>query len=143
MWYRTKSQNNFLFMLNPRHVLVAYFFPLEHYANQLPLISQLSHSDIAPFRLICDPWLDIQKASYFLRSSLVDQLYKKGVYFYSFVTKSNQASINIHPNVFNSFYRTITHVHDFSRSKINSFCSTPTSPTHRQLKHYKLQNEQN
>ena len=37
-----------------------------------------------------DPRLDAYTASHFLYSSLVDQLYAKGVYFYSFVTKSNQ-----------------------------------------------------
>ena len=43
----------------------------------------------------------------------------------------------------NNFYRTFRHVHDFSRPQINPFCTRPTSPTHRQSKHYKLQNEQN
>ena len=90
-----------------------------------------------------DPQLDVQKASCFLRSTLVDQLYAKGVYFCSFLTKSNQACTKFHPNAFKNFYRTVTHVHDFSRSQINPFCNRPTSSTNQQLKHYKLQNEQN
>ena len=36
-----------------------------------------------------DPRLDIQIASYFLHSSLVNQLYAQGVYLCSFVTQSN------------------------------------------------------
>ena len=39
---------------------------------------------------LSDPRLDIQTASHFLHSSLVGQLYAKGVYLYRFVTKSNQ-----------------------------------------------------
>ena len=48
--------------------------------------------------------------SHFVHSSLVDQLYVKEVYFCSFVTKSNNLvyyAPNIHPNVFDSFHRTV------------------------------------
>ena len=45
----------------------------------------------------------------FLHYSLVDQLYAKEVCFCSFVTKPNQASTKYSPDVFNSFYRTVTH----------------------------------
>ena len=45
----------------------------------------------------------------FLHYLPVDQLYAKEVYFCSFVTKSNQVSTSNSPDVFNSFYRTITH----------------------------------
>ena len=49
-------------------------------------------------------------ASKFLHSLLlVDQLYARKVYFCKFVTKLNQACINIQQNVFNSFYWTVTH----------------------------------
>ena len=41
--------------------------------------------------------------------SLVDQLYAKEVYFCSFVIKFNQAFTKYSPDVFNSFYRTVTH----------------------------------
>ena len=37
-----------------------------------------------------DPSLDIHTAFHFLHSSLADQLYAKGVYFCSFVTKFNE-----------------------------------------------------
>ena len=81
-------------------------------------------------RSMSDPRLDIKTAPHFLRSPLVDQLYAKGVYFCSFVTKCNQACTK-YSNSFNSFYRTITHVHDFSRPQIR--LSTPRQhhpPTH-------------
>ena len=49
-------------------------------------------------------------ASHFVHSSLVDELYAKEVYFCNFVTKCNnpvQHAPNIHPNVFNSFHKTV------------------------------------
>ena len=49
-------------------------------------------------------------ASHFVHSSLVDELYAKEVYFCNFVTKCNnpvQHAPNIHPNVFNSFNKTV------------------------------------
>ena len=49
------------------------------------------------------------KASYFLHYLLIDQLYAKELYFCIFVTKSSQASTKYSADVFNSFYRTITH----------------------------------
>ena len=49
------------------------------------------------------------QVSHFLYYSLVDQLYEKEVYFYSFVTKSNQASNKYSPDVFSSFYRIVKH----------------------------------
>ena len=55
--------------------------------------------------LTASNWLGIAK---FLLSSLVDQLYAKELYFCSFVTKSSQACISTHPNVFNSFCPTVT-----------------------------------
>ena len=92
-------------------------------------------------RSISDLWLNIQTASHFLRSSLVDHLDAKGVYFCSFVTKSNEVCTKIHPNSFNSFYRTVIHVYDFSRPQVR--LAAPHQhypPTYRQLKHYKVQN---
>ena len=50
-----------------------------------------------------DPRLDIQTASHFLRSWLVNQLYAKGVYFYSFVTKSNEACTKYLPKYIQHF----------------------------------------
>ena len=48
-------------------------------------------------------------ASHFLHYSLVDQLCAKKVYFCSFVTKCNQESTKYSADLFNSFYRTLTH----------------------------------
>ena len=47
--------------------------------------------------------------SIFLHSSLVDQLYAKEVYFYSFVTKPNQVCIKHSPKICKSFYRAVAH----------------------------------
>ena len=52
---------------------------------------------------ISDPQLDIQTASYFLRFSLVDELYAKGLYFCSFVTESNQACTKYSPKCIQQF----------------------------------------
>ena len=65
-----------------------------------------------------DLQLDMQKNPYFLCSTLVDQLYAKGVYLCSFVTKSNQAWTKY---AFKNFCRTVTHEHDFSRLQIKPF----------------------
>ena len=101
LWYLTKSQNNCLFTLKPHHALAAFFFSLSTLCNQLLLISQISQSDIAPS--MSDPRLDIQTASQFWRFSLIDQPYAKGVYFCSFVTKSNQACTKYSPKCIQSF----------------------------------------
>ena len=45
----------------------------------------------------------VQQRLMFLHSSLVDQLYVKEVYFCSFVTKSNQASIKYSPKCISEF----------------------------------------
>ena len=138
-----KSQDNCLFTLNPHHAMIGSFFSLSTLCK--PALTDVPAFTIwyCCIRSVSDPQLDVQKASYFLRSTLVDQLYAKGVYFSSFLTKSNQACTKFHPNAFKNFYRTVTHEHGFSRSQINPFCNRPTSSTHQQLKHYKLQKEQN
>ena len=52
----------------------------------------------------------LSTTSEILYSLLADQLYTKGVNFCSFVRKSCQACVsNIHPDVFRSFYQTVTH----------------------------------
>ena len=54
--------------------------------------------------------LPATKASHFVHSSLVDQLYVKEMYFCNFVTKYNnqvQHAPKIRPNIFNSFHRTV------------------------------------
>ena len=52
----------------------------------------------------------LSTTSEILYSLLADQLYTKGVNFCSFVRKSSQACVsNIHPDVFRSFYQTVTH----------------------------------
>ena len=54
--------------------------------------------------------LSATTASHFVHSSLFDQLYAKEMYFCTFVAKCNnpvQHAPNIHPNVFNSFQRTV------------------------------------
>ena len=48
-------------------------------------------------------------ATCFLHYSLVDQQYAKEVYFCSFVTKFNQVFTKYSPDVFKSFYRTVTY----------------------------------
>ena len=50
-----------------------------------------------------------QQPLIFLYYLLIDQLHAKEVYFCSFVTKCNQASTKYSPDVFKSFYRTVTH----------------------------------
>ena len=67
-------------------------------------LCKLAHIDVSAFTIwyrsiwsMFDPQLDIQKVSCFLRSTLVGQLYTKGVYFCSFVTKSNQAYTKYSP----------------------------------------------
>ena len=70
-------------------------------------------------------------ASRFLHSSLVDQLYAKKVYFWRFATKSNQAWIKIHLNVYNSFYLTITHGESHGIFKSTSHRPSPyITPQH-------------
>ena len=54
-------------------------------------------------RSTSDIQLDIQKVSYFLLSTLVDQLYAQGVYFCIFVTKSNQACTKYSPKCIQKF----------------------------------------
>ena len=73
-----------------------------------------------------------QKPLIFLHYSVVDQPYEKEVYFYSFVTKSNQPSTKYSSDVFSSFYRTVTHRESnriFTSPPLNSVspCFTRTS----------------
>ena len=115
--------------------MVASFFPSVHYANRLPLMSQLSQSDIAPSGLCLHP--------IFCASQQLTNCMQKECISAILWPNPIEHAPNIHPNAFKNFYRTVTHVHDFSRPQINPFCTRPISPTHQQLKHYKLQNEQN
>ena len=55
--------------------------------------------------------MPVTKAPSFLQYLLVDQLYTKEMYFCYFVTKRNQAFTKYLLDVFNSFYRTVTHTH--------------------------------
>ena len=91
MWNCTKSQNNSLFTLNLHRAMAVPFFSLS-------TLCKPAHTDIPAFPIwyhsiqsISDPWLDIHTVSYFFCSSLVDQLYAKGVYLCNFVTKSYKA----------------------------------------------------
>ena len=68
-------------------------------------------------------------ASHFLHDMLVDQLYAKEVYFCSFVTKCNQALTKYSPDVFISFYRTITYG-EFFHKPHKIFTSPPPTLNH-------------
>ena len=109
--------------------MVAPFFPSVHYATSSHWYPSFHSLISLHIRSMSDPRLDIKTAPHFLRFPLVEQLYVKGVHFCSFVTKCNQACTK-YSNAFNSFYRTITHVHDFSRPRIR--LSTP--PQHQTIK---------
>ena len=131
----------------PRYGSLFFFFSPQY-------IMQPVSTDISLFTIwycsilpMSDPMLDIQSqgytASHFLCSSLVDQLYAKGVYFCSFMTKSNQACTKYSPKNFQQFLHDhYTHTW-FQLAPSKTFCSKPTPPAHQQLKHYKLENEQN
>ena len=75
----------------------------ENFRQQL-LEAQPSFHNMISLHPMFDPWLDIHTAFYFLHSSLVDQLYVKGVR-----PNSIKYASNIHPKTFNSFYKTAIH----------------------------------
>ena len=54
-------------------------------------------------RSMSDPRLDTHTASHFLQSSLVDQMYAKGVYFCSYVTKSKTRMYQIFTQIHSTF----------------------------------------
>ena len=84
-------------MLNPHHAMAASFFPSVRYTNRLPLMSQLLQYDISSSSLSLIPSWIYKKHPIFWRSTLVIQLYVKGVYFYSLVTKFNQTYTKYSP----------------------------------------------
>ena len=85
---RTKSQNNFLFMLNPRHVLVTYFFSLGTLCKPAPtdipaftfwyrsipayMWSLVGYTKSVLFFALLTSWPAVQKRSVFLQ--LCDQI---------------------------------------------------------------------
>ena len=110
--------HNWLFTLNPHHAMIASLYSLSTLCKPAPTNVSAFTIWYRSIQSMSDLQLDMQKAPYFLCSILVDQLYAKGVYPCSFVTKSNQAWTKY---AFKNFYRTVTHVHDFSRPQIKPF----------------------
>ena len=135
MWHRTKSQNNPLFTLKLHHAMLDSFCPLSTLCKPAP-------TDVPAFticyhfiRSTSDIQLDIQKASYFLRSTLVDQPYAKEVYFCSYVTKSNQACTKYSPKP--------SHMYMISAGPKKYFLHHVNTTHPLTIKDYKLQKEQN
>ena len=138
----SESQNNCLFTLNPHHAVVASFFPSVRYANQLPLMSQLSQSDIASSGLCLIPSWIYKKRPVFCTPHWFTRCMQKECISTVLWPNPIKHAPSIYPNAFKNFYRIVTHVHDLRWPQIDPFCTRPTSQTPQQWKHYKLQNEQ-
>ena len=99
--YRTKSQNNCLFTLQRHHAMVASFFPTVHYATS----SHWHHSfhNLISLHSVY-VWSTVGYTNNVLFCSpLFNQMYAKGVYFCSFVTKPNQACTKYSPKCIKKF----------------------------------------
>ena len=107
--------------------MVAPFFPSVHYATSslwypnfhnlisfhlVYVWSPVGYTNSLPFFALLTSWPIVCKRSVFPQ----------------FCDQTQSSMHQIHPNAFSSFYRTVTHVHDFSRPQLRLFA--PHDTTH-------------